>query len=165
MKRLITLLTLLFLLSTAQEGKAQLYDNAVGLRLGWGFGATYKHFFSERSAVEVILRRRGFGVLTFNYNYTQVTGLYQVYKPLDNVIDGLQWYFGGGPFLGYWGGRYSGLIDGDRTYIGVAGIIGLDFAFGDLPINISIDWMPSLALLGGGGLLGEAGGLAVRYIF
>ncbi len=155
-KVLITILfsSILFSLSTS----AQNYDNAVGLRLGWGLGGSIKHFFDESKAVEGILQLGG----PFS-NYTQVTGLFQIHKPLDEVTPGLQWYFGGGGFVGF----FSGVFSTYSTRIGIAGNIGLDYAFEDIPLNISLDWVPGIAIIGfGTGFgAGTAGGLAVRYIF
>lgn len=155
-KVLVTILfsSILLTLSTS----AQNYDNAVGLRLGWGLGGSIKHFFDESKAVEGIVQIGG--VYT---NYTQITGLFQIHKPLDEVTPGLQWYFGGGGFVGF----FSGVFSTYSTRIGIAGNIGLDYAFEDLPLNISLDWVPGIAIIGfGTGFgAGTAGGLAVRYIF
>ncbi len=164
MKKILLALFCFACLGTATS-QAQNYDNAIGLRLGWGFGATYKHFFNESGAVEGILNYRSFGLLSANWNFIRITGLYQVHAPLDNVVEGLQWYYGGGGYVGFWGGSFLGNIDEDRTVIGIAGCLGLDYSFTDIPLNITIDWIPSINLAGGGGFGGEAGGLAVRYIF
>lgn len=155
-KVLFTILFSSILLSLCT--RAQNYDNAVGLRLGWGLGGSIKHFFDESKAVEGILQLGG----PFS-NYTQITALFQIHKPLDEVTPGLQWYFGGGGFVGF----FSGVFSTYSTRIGIAGNIGLDYAFEDLPLNISLDWIPGIAIIGfGTGFgAGTAGGLAVRYIF
>ena len=164
MKKLLLIFALAgFLLNFQAE--AQPYENAVGLRASWGFGGTFKHFLNESAAIEGILNYRNFGVLSLDWSYVQVTGLYQVHKDLSNVFDGLQYYYGGGAFIGFWGGDFLNRIDGDQTYIGIVGNLGLDYAFADLPINLSVDWIPGISLVGGGGFLGTAGGLAIRYYF
>jgi hypothetical protein len=164
MKKIILLFGFLGLLfSTQVEG--QTYDNAVGLRAAWGIGGTFKHFFNESAAGEVIVNYRSFGSVGFKWNFFRITGLYEVHKDLSEVLDGLQWYYGGGAFFQTWGGDYVGFIDGENTYIGISGVIGLDYAFTDIPLNISVDWIPSIALVGGGGFVGESGGVAVRYTF
>ena len=152
-----------FIFSYQAHGQA--YENAVGLRASWGFGGTFKHFLNESAAIEGILNYRSFGVLSINWSYVQVTGIYQVHNDLSQVFDGLQWYYGGGGFVGFWGGDFNNRIDGDQTYVGIVGNIGLDYAFPDIPLNLSVDWIPSISLAGGGGFLGEAGGLAIRYYF
>lgn len=141
-----------------QNASAQNYENAAGVRLGWGFGGTIKHFFDDSKAVEGIVQLGGV------YNrYAQVTGLFQVHQPLDDVAPGLQWYFGGGGFIGFFSGVYSAR----STRIGIAGNIGLDYTFEDIPLNITLDWVPGIAIVGfGTGFgAGTAGGLGVRYIF
>ena len=84
-----------------------------------------------------------------------------MHQPLDEVFSGLQWYYGGGGFIGLWSAGNSE----NGTRIGIAGNLGLDYAFEDIPLNISLDWIPSFALVGfGNGFAGATGGLAVRYI-
>lgn len=143
----------------------QSYDNAVGLRLAWGIGGTYKHFFNEKVAAEGIVNFRSWGTFGFRYRRTRITGLVSIHQPLEEVVEGLQWYVGGGAFAGFWSGAYSRVYDYNSTQIGIAGVIGLDYKFSDLPINVSADWMPGIALSGGGGFIGSSGGLAVRYTF
>jgi hypothetical protein len=140
------------------SSNAQNYNNAVGVRLGWGFGGTIKHFFDDSKAVEGIVQFGG-----IYSRYAQITGLFQIHKPLDDVAPGLQWYFGGGGFVGFFSGVYSGR----DVRIGIAGNIGLDYTFEDIPLNLSLDWVPGIAIVGfGTGFgAGTAGGLAVRYIF
>lgn len=144
---------------------AQDYDHAAGLRLAWGFGGTYKHFFSEKIAAEGIINYWSRGPLGFRYSRTRITALVQMHQDLSEVTEGLRWYAGGGVFAGFWSGSYSRVYDYNQTQVGISGVIGLDYKFADLPINISADWMPGLALIGGGGFFGSAGGLAVRYTF
>ena len=157
-KLLLPLFIGLFLYQS--EASAQNYENAAGLRLGWGLGISGKHFFDDRSAVEGVLRFGGF----FS-SYIQFTGLYQLHQSLSDVTEGLQWYVGGGAFAGFWSGAYSRVYDYSGTQVGISGVIGLDYKFADLPINVSADWMPGIAIVGGGGFVGSSGGLAVRYTF
>ena len=167
MKKSIITLMFLSALGACMSLQAQNYDNAVGLRVGWGFGADFKHFLSEESALEAIVNFRRVGVLGFGYTYIQVTGLYEIHKPLEDVAPGLQWYFGGGGFVGF-GKTNVGVLGSAgeaNTSIGVLGVIGLDYAFEDIPLNVSLDWMPGISLTGGSGFFGRTGGLAVRYIF
>lgn len=157
MKKLILPLFLgLFFFS--QNAFSQNYGTAAGIRLGWGFGGTIKHFFDDSKAVEGILQLGG-----IYSRYAQITGLFQVHRPLDEVAPGLQWYFGGGGFAGF----FSGIYSTRSTRIGIAGNIGLDYAFDDIPLNLSVDWIPGIAIVGfGTGFgAGTAGGLAVRYTF
>ena len=145
--------------------QGQNYANAVGIRAAWGFGGSFKHFFNEKIAAEAIVNYWNRGTLGFRYSRTRISALVQMHNDLTEVTEGLQWYAGAGGFVGFWGGNYSRYYDFNQTEIGVSGVIGLDYAFPELPINISLDWMPSLAFTGGGGFSANAGGIAVRYIF
>jgi hypothetical protein len=165
MRNLITLILLavIFCFSGPQV-TAQNYDNAMGIRAAWGFGGTFKHFFTEKIAAEGIVNYWNRGTLGFRYSRTRISALVQMHNDLSNVAEGLQWYAGGGAFVGFWGGNFSRYYEYNQTEIGVSGVLGLDYAFADLPINVSVDWMPSVAFVGGG-FSASAGGIAVRYIF
>jgi hypothetical protein len=163
---LIKLLIPVFIFIFSTTGlNGQYYSSAAGLRLIWGIGGTLKLFIDDESAFEGILHYRSFSENNLTWNYIRLTGLYEVHNSLEEVFDGLRWYYGFGCFLSFWGGDYIDQIKGDKTYFGVATAIGLDFAFFDLPVNLSLDWTPNITLVGGGGFRGEAGGLALRYIF
>ena len=57
--------------------------------------------------------------------------------------------------------------EGGSTYtvIGIDGIIGLEYSFTEIPINVSIDWKPVLNIIGYSGFWGDGGALSVRYMF
>ncbi len=158
-------LAVIFFTLTTNHMLAQSYDHAAGLRLAWGFGGTYKHFVNEKIAAEAIVNFRSRGTFGLRYRSTRITGVVTMHNSLEDVAEGLQWYVGGGAFVGFWSGAYSEYYTGRSTQIGIAGNIGLDYKFADLPLNVSLDWMPGLALTGGAGFAGGAGGLAVRYTF
>ena len=48
--------------------------------------------------------------------------------------------------------------------MGIDGVLGLDYKFKDAPINISLDWQPSVTLIGASSSPAY-GGIAVRYTF
>ncbi|WP_236974726.1 hypothetical protein [Membranihabitans maritimus] len=156
MKKLFLPLLFLFILSGFSKVEAQSYESAIGARLGWGFAGSYKHFFSDDLAGEGIVNFRNYSGL---YSYFTVTGLAQKHSAIPD-LSGLSWYFGGGAYLGFYGSGYTGTA----TIVGIAGNLGLDYAFEDIPLNLSIDWIPRLGLTGGVGFGAESGGLAARYI-
>jgi len=47
----------------------------------------------------------------------------------------------------------------------VDGVLGLDYKISGAPINVSIDWQPSLNLIGHTYFEGGWGGLGVRFTF
>ena len=156
MKKIILTLTLVIFISA--YASAQDYNTGVGLRLGFSNGLTVKHFLSQRSAVEGLLatRWRGF----------EITGLYEVHNQAFEV-DRLNWYFGGGAHIGFWNGDNTNWGDTGTNYtlIGIDGILGIEYNFSEVPINLSLDWKPGFNLTGYTGFWGDGGALSIRYIF
>ncbi|HAQ18010.1 MAG TPA: hypothetical protein DCR40_02105 [Prolixibacteraceae bacterium] len=156
MKKLMFILLIALLFGF--ESKAQDYYTGIGLRAGWGTGLTVKHFLGEKAAVEGILdsRWRGFSL----------TGLFEIHNQAFEV-DRLNWYYGFGGHIGFWNGKNVGWADNHDNYtvIGIDGILGLEYNFDFMPINLSIDWKPALNLVGASGFWGDGGALSIRYIF
>ncbi len=149
---------------------SQDYSRAIGLRLGWDYGISYKHFLNEKAALEGVVTYRSWGVPGFRYNYFQLTGLYLIHNPIEGV-EGLRWYYGGGASFRSWGGDYKDWSDSlgedyGSVSIGIHGAIGLDYKFANAPINLTVDWVPSFVFGGwGDGFGAEVGGLGARYTF
>lgn len=149
MKKLLFFLstfTVLSLVSQAQE-----YKTAAGIRLGPNSpaiapGFTIKHFLNEKNAVE--------GIVGIN-NGIGFCGLYEWYFPVTSV-EHLQWYAGAGAYAAY---RYS------TSFIGAAGVVGVDYKFPDVPLNISIDWKPELNIVESVGFEASGVGFSARFTF
>ncbi|MEZ4910436.1 MAG: hypothetical protein R2774_06210 [Saprospiraceae bacterium] len=138
----------------------QSYNSAIGARLGYPLSLSYKKFISDRAAVEGIL---GFKSYT-GYSWINVGGLYEIHNELPS-IDGLSWYYGAGASIYLWSYDNDFIDAGSSTSIGISGVIGLDYRFADIPLNISIDWIPTFFVNGyGNGFGSEYGGIGVRYI-
>lgn len=137
---------------------AQEYKTGLGLRAGLGYGFTAKHFISQKDALE--------GLFVTRWNGINFTGLYEIHNTAFNV-DHLYWYFGGGAHIGFWNGTHTpwGSRIGSYTVIGIDGIIGIEYNFQEVPINISADWKPAFNFVGYSGFWGGEGALSVRYIF
>jgi hypothetical protein len=158
MKKFVFMLLIVFgLVST---GKAQDYNTGIGLRGGWESGLTIKHFIGSKSALEGILatRWRGF----------ELTGLYEIHNTAFNA-ERLKWFFGFGAHIGFWNGDYTHKYWGEPgtnyTVIGVDGILGLEYSFEEVPINLGIDWKPAFNFSGYTGWWADGGALSIRYIF
>lgn len=134
---------------------AQDYKNAIGVKFYPG-GVTYKHFISDKVSLE--------GIGYFYNNGTRITGLYEMYFPLGDVQN-LNWYAGAGAHLGFYKKRGTN-INGSTAF-GVDGILGLDYKIDNAPINLSIDWQPSIEFGSGfgNGFYGGWGGIGIRYTF
>ncbi len=154
------LITLLIVFCSAALSNAQDYRTGVGLRGGFPSGLTVKHFTGEKSALEFLLasRWRGF----------EITGLYEIHNQAFNV-ERFKWYFGFGGHVGFWNGDYTYKYWGDPgtnyTVVGIDGILGLEYSFTEVPINLSLDWKPAFNFIGYSGFWVDGGALSIRYIF
>jgi hypothetical protein len=137
-KIITTLCCITFCISTTQ---AQLYKNALGFRVSGvsslgGAGVSFKHYMNESRAVEAIFSFK---------DPIGIGGLYEVHKPWA-IIDNLNWFYGGGAFVTF------GKTNTDKTGqssagFGSMGIIGVDYKFEAIPLNISLDWKPEIAFV------------------
>ncbi len=148
------LIVILFL-SVNSLVKAQDYENAVGLRFGLSNGVTLKHFISTSDAVEGILSTRWGG---FN-----LTGLYERHTSAFDT-DGLYFFYGAGAHIGSFNNSWFADTD-SHIVIGIDGIIGLEYVFTEVPLNLSLDWKPGFNLIGYTGFWGDELALSVRYMF
>ncbi len=131
---------------------AQDYNSSVGVRLAFGLTATYKKEFKENTYLELY---GGFG-----YHTIFGGGALEIHKEIEDV-DHLYWYYGAGAFAGYYS---SNLISDNYFYMGINGVIGVDYSFEEIPLNVSVDWMPGFRLVGGFTPTFLGGGLSARYI-
>jgi hypothetical protein len=157
MKKIIIVFFIGFCLTTFSN--AQDYNTGIGLRGGFSNGITLKHFIGTNTAIEGILssRRGGF----------QLTGLYELHYSFFDT-ERLNWYFGGGAHIGFWDGNHAYYWDDpNRSYtvVGIDGILGLEYNFREVPINLSLDWKPAYNFFGYSGFWADGGAISVRYIF
>ncbi len=141
---------LLTTFATAQNKTANSleYKTAAGIKVWDGVGLSLKTFIQDKAALEFV----GF----FNSAGARVTGLYEFHGNL-NTEGNLKWYIGPGAHVGFY--------KGNNTLVGIDGVVGLDYKFNELPLNISLDWQPSFEFSKGYGFAGGWGGLGIRYTF
>lgn len=149
MKRIVLLSCLIAVISSTAF--AQDYSKAVGIRLSPNSavitsGFTGKYFLNEKAAVE--------GIIGIN-NGLGICGLYELHFPID-AVSHLSWFAGGGGYVAF---RNS------STFIGGAGIIGLDYKFDEIPLNLSLDWKPELNLISKIAFESSGIGLSARFTF
>ena len=128
------------------------YTNAIGVKF-YPTGITLKHFLSgNKNALEFI---------GYFYNRgARITGLYEIHGDI-NGVEGLRWYLGPGAHVAFYSNKYGG-----NTSIGIDGVIGLDYKINNAPINLSLDYQPSIQLTEHyGDRFTSWGGLAIRYTF
>jgi len=153
MKKIIFALAAFFVISLASN--AQDYSTGIGVRAGLSNGLTVKHFINSSDAIEGLVSSRWSG---FN-----ITGLYEFHSRAFNTPR-LNWYYGAGGHIGSW----KGSRDSDRdnyTFLGIDGIIGIEYNIEAIPFNISLDWKPTLNILGETEFLADELAISFRYIF
>ncbi len=155
MRKLVLFSAILFFTATvhgqSKSTNSSSYKTALGVKVWDGGGISFKHFVSGNNAIELI----GY----FWNRGTRITGLYEIHGPISGA-SGLQWYIGPGAHVGFYNTKY-----GDGSFIGIDGVLGLDYKFKGAPINISLDWQPSFEFGDNRGFVGSWGGLGIRYTF
>ncbi|MEO6330338.1 MAG: hypothetical protein ABIO55_15495 [Ginsengibacter sp.] len=127
------------------------YKTAIGVKF-WPTAITLKHFIADKKALEF---------LGYFYNAgARITGLYEFHGNI-NGVEGLKWYAGPGAHIALYDNKHGGF-----TSVGIDGVIGLDYKFSDAPINLSVDYQPSIQLTDYyGDRYTSWGGIAIRYTF
>jgi len=152
MRKLFLIVFSTFLVTTiSAQSTGSSYRTALGVKVWDGAGISFKHFLNGNNALELI-----------GYFWSQgmrITGLYEIHGPISGA-NGLQWYIGPGAHIGFYNTKY-----GDGTFIGIDGVLGLDYKFNGAPINVSLDWQPSFEFGDSRGFVGSWGGLGIRYTF
>ena len=162
MKRLLTVLMIsgAFLVVSGQADAQSMgsdYQTALGLKF-WPGGITIKHFIRDNRAIE--------GIGYFWDHGFRLTGLYEIHGDI-NDARGLKWYIGPGAHLGVYNDAWYNdghVYNSGSLSLGIDGVLGLDYKINNAPINLSLDFQPSLEILSHPYFSGW-GGLAVRYTF
>jgi hypothetical protein len=132
-----------------RTASAQDYRLALGVRLSnnvptLSSSFTGKYFITEKNAIE--------GLVSFG-NRFGIGGLLEFHKPF--ATEGLSWFFGAGGYVGF---------EDDDTYLGPTGVLGLDYKFPSVPVNLSIDWKPELDILPSINFVPEAFAVSIRFV-
>ena len=152
----ITLPVILLTMLLCQRAKAQDYRFAAGVRLSnssptLSSAISGKFFATDKTAVEALIawgNRFGIG------------GLIEIHNPMPST-EGLQWFYGAGAYLGF----DSDKTHTDRALMGAQGIIGLDYKFANLPLNLTLDWKPELNIIDNINFEPAAVGFTIRFTF
>lgn len=149
MKRLLAIGFVFGLLFSFNSVNAQEYRSALGIRLSTSpavvnNSVSFKYFTSETLALEALL----------SFSDPLAVGiLIEKHRPFST--EGLQWFYGGGGYVGF----------GSNTNVGGMGIIGLDYKFPNVPLNLSLDWKPELNIISDINFEPAAIGFSARFTF
>ncbi len=136
----------------AQSSKHSQYNTAIGFKFYPG-GVTFKQALNKSKCLEV----NG-----YFWKGIRITGLYELHYDIAGV-DGLRWYVGPGLHTSMYSPDINENYAG-RNYIGIDGVLGLDYKIPSVPLNLSLDWQPSIEFGTSPGFVGGYGGLSVRYV-
>lgn len=140
------------------------YKASVGLRLGSPTSASVKYFIDDANALEAYVGYRSY---SWGSNWVGVNGAYLRHQELDEIVDGLTWYAGGGLGVYFWSYDDFFFDQYSTTTIGIQAYAGVEYTFEDIPLAISVDWIPTLFV--GSTYLSSFGArygsLGVRYVF
>ena len=150
-------LSLFFIVLLATATVAMAQPRAIGMRLGWGVGASYQHSVGEKNMVQVDLDIASFYAI-------QATATYNWLFPLNVKSGSMNLYAGVGLGLGYawwgdmlalrrgshhsyWRGHYglywreSGYKDNGCFFVGAVGQFGFEYNF-KFPLQVFADFRP-----------------------
>lgn len=152
------LIGLSFVLFFALPAIAQDYQSAVGLRIGSTAGITVKHFVSPTTSFE--------GQLESIWQGVNVSGLLEFYQSAFDV-PGFRFFGGFGAHFGSWKGyaNHPWFYE-DRNYhsvIGVDAILGFEYTFKEIPLNLGLDWKPGFNITDAPGPWIDNLGLSIRF--
>ena len=160
MKKIITGLLFCTAIGFANHSSAQDYKTALGVRLSSSAAnvnnsISIKHFISDETAVEGL----------FSFGDPIAFGvLLEKHKPLSE--SGLRWFYGAGGYLSFIKTYNPNKLKNEtNANFGAQGVIGLDYKFTGIPLNLSLDWKPELNIVSDINFEPAAIGLTARFTF
>ena len=138
------ILTLLMLCSLTVNAQFFEKDKAIGLRIGGGngFGTEIsfqlQHFENRRFEVDLGWRSDS------DFDGFKLTTIYQWVWYIENNFS---WYTGVGAGVGRYDFEVSNgnnTFEDDEIFVTIAGQVGIEYNFDDIPLSLSIDTRPEL---------------------
>ncbi len=160
MKKVSAIFLLLAVFATANQSSAQDYKTALGVRLSSSQAIvnnsiSIKHFLNDKVAIE--------GLLSFG-DPLALGALAEIHKPMGE--SGIKWFYGGGAYLGFIKSYNPNTAKNETDpSFGAMGVLGLDYKFANIPLNLSLDWKPELNLVSDINFEPAAVGFTARFTF
>lgn len=160
MKKLIFVCLLASITGSLNSLSAQDYKTALGVRLSSSTAmqnnsVSIKQFINEKTAIE--------GLFTFG-DPLALGALLEFHKPLS--ASGLTYFYGAGGYIAF---LKKVNVNTQKTStdpnFGAQGVIGLDYKFINIPLNISLDWKPELNIVSDINFEPAAIGFSARFTF
>jgi len=160
----LLLLPILLLALTAAQAQGDQtgggYKTALGVRLSSANAmvnnsVSIKHFINDKMAIE--------GLLSFG-DPLAIGALFELHKPL--ASEGLTYFYGAGGYIGFVKKvNTTTLKTTTDPNFGAMGVIGLDYKFANIPLNLSLDWKPELNIVSDINFEPAAIGFSARFTF
>lgn len=160
MKKITIVCFLIAVISSTQTLSAQDYRTGLGVRLSssnamQNNSISIKQFISSKTAIE--------GLFTFG-DPLALGALLEFHKPLSPA--GLTYFYGAGGYIAF---VKTVNVNTQKTStdpnFGAQGVIGLDYKFNNIPLNISLDWKPELNIVSDINFEPAAIGFSARFTF
>ena len=160
MKKIFLACLLIAGLGWSQTATAQDYRTALGVRLSssnamQNNSISIKQFITDRTAIE--------GLFTFGEPLA-LGVLVEFHKPL--AAAGMTWFYGAGGYIAF---VKTVNTNTQKTVsepnFGGQGVVGLDYKFANIPLNISLDWKPELNIVNDINFEPAAIGFTARFTF
>ena len=159
MKKFILACLVVAGIAVSQSASAQ-YKTALGVRLSssnamQNNSISLKHFLNEKTAIEAL----------FTFGDPLALGaLVEFHKPLGS--EGLTYFYGGGAYVAFVKKVNTNTQKtSTEPNFGGQGIVGLDYKFNNIPLNLSLDWKPELNLVSDINFEPAAIGFTARFTF
>lgn len=160
MKRIAIVCLLVAVTASTNLVSAQDYKTALGVRLSssnamQNNSISIKQFINEKMAIE--------GLFTFG-DPLALGALLEFHKPLSAA--GLTYFYGAGGYIGFIKtlNTTTQKSSTDANF-GAQGVIGLDYKFNNIPLNLSLDWKPELNIVSDINFEPAAIGFTARFTF
>lgn len=151
-------------MGATQQTQAQAYKTSIGGRLGPSYGATIKHFFAPKVAIEGLITGRytggWYGNIYGRNGFTPgVSGtlLFEWHFPIGRV-EGFYWFIGGGFHAGVWDNPAYPLI-------GLDAIGGIEYTFRNIPLTLQADLKPAFHIFDRQWVWYDEFAISARYTF
>ena len=160
MKRIAIVCLLIAVTASTNVLSAQDYKTALGVRLSssnamQNNSISIKQFINEKMAVE--------GLFTFG-DPLALGALLEFHKPLS--ASGLTYFYGAGGYIGFVKTVNTATQKSSTdANFGAQGVIGLDYKFNNIHLNLSLDWKPELNIVNDINFEPAAIGFTARFTF
>ena len=146
MKKIICFALILSSLNFISNAQST-YKSAIGLRLSDGYydevAASFKTFVSKPAAIELNIGFRDYGYIGYSWFNLSASLSFQYHFDIKPVA-GLRWFVGGGATAF---NSFSSYSDYKGFGLGVFPTVGADYKFAKIPLDVSADIRPTIALI------------------